>query len=154
MKNVIIALLISTLVSVTAFADGFRCESLDLTVTAYNQVQPELGTRNAAVMVVSDPNVQSDRKTIAVFKRSNSTLKNSSASYTGKVDHRYTGLSRRGESILSTKLGQLAYIQLFVDFKYGENLLNGEEARGVLSLIKRDNSRIYHEMVCKRYLKN
>lgn len=41
-----------SLVSSVAMADGFRCSGEGFRVKMYNQVQPELGTKNPAVLVV------------------------------------------------------------------------------------------------------
>ena len=55
MKFVLISIL--SLVSTIAMADGFRCQGSDFRVKLFNQVQPELGTRNPAVLVVSERGV-------------------------------------------------------------------------------------------------
>jgi len=75
MKAVLVVAALGLIAS-QAKADGFVCNALDtdLTVKVYNHVNPELGTRNPAIMVVSDPSVNAGRKTIARFTDANLTL--------------------------------------------------------------------------------
>jgi hypothetical protein len=62
MKSLFIALLLT--LSVNAFADGFKCEQLihTLKIKVYNNTQPTEGTRNPAVMVLSDSSVAFGKK--------------------------------------------------------------------------------------------
>lgn len=55
MKLVIITAL--SLVSSVAMADGFRCQGGDFRVKLYNETQPERGTRNPAVLIVSERSI-------------------------------------------------------------------------------------------------
>ena len=127
MKNAIV--LLATLLSTTAFADGFICESAEqnLKVHVYNQVQPELGTRSAAIMILSDTSVQAGRKTIATFSSTDALLTNDGASYTAKVDLRFNNSGRKGENIGGTKLGELKNVTLDVAFSYSEPVEAGAE---------------------------
>lgn len=138
-----------------ASASGFVCETLaqDLNVKVYNHTQASEGTRNGAIMILSDPTVSYGRKTIAKFK-SSSLLTGSASEYTAYVDLRYVDSSRKGENIGGTKLGQLDEIILNVDFSYAETLAAGDEVSGVLTLVKRNGDEITHDMSCVRYLKN
>ncbi len=138
-----------------AQADGFRCETVDgsLNVKVYNHTSPEAGTRNAAVMVLSDPSVAHGRKTIARFTDVNDTLSSSGALFTADVDLRFADSRRKGELILGTKLGQLDEVLVAIDFTYGA-LKAGEETDGAITLVKRDGTEIREDLVCVRYLKN
>jgi hypothetical protein len=140
--------------SYAAFGDGFICHSMDmeLGITVYNQVRRELGTRNAAVMILSDETVESPDKTIAVFR--DSTLSSKSLKYTAKVDMRFRESSRGGELIAGTKLAELRTVVLVVDFVYGKRLSAGDEVDAIAHLNKRDGEQISLDMVCSRYLKN
>ncbi len=140
-----------------AYADGFRCESRDgkLSVKVFNHVMAEDGTRNGAVMVVSDNDVQLGRKTIARFTDTKSTLSNSGALYEAKVDLRVSGSSRKGELIGGTKLGELKTLVLEIDFKYNRPIEDGEVVDGVLTLNKRNGEVAADlDLDCTRYLKN
>lgn len=154
MKNAILATVVA-LSSMTAFADGFVCSVNEeaLTIKVYNHTQPEEGTRNAAVMILSNQDVSFGRKTIATFD-SEGTLRNSGTVYVSKVDLRFSGSSRAGELIAGTKLGQLASIALLVDHNYSYPMEDGEETAGSVILTKRDGERIRLDAVCERYLKN
>ncbi len=155
MKHLVTAMIVMG-TSSFAMADGFKCETRDgdLVVKVYNHVQPEEGTRNGAVMVISDKNVQLGRKTIARFTDVNSTLKSKGALYMAKVDLRFADSRRKGELIGGTKLGQLANISLDVDFKYNRPLEDGEETTGELVLDKRNGDSITLDVDCVRYLKS
>lgn len=59
MTSILNSVLMAALVvsaSSAAMADGFRCEGEGLRVKLYNQVQPSLGTKNPAVLIVSENN--------------------------------------------------------------------------------------------------
>lgn len=153
MKNVILAFAMLAL-GAQAKADGFVCQTNDgaLNIRAFNKTQPEKGTRNAAVIVVSDATVAYGNKTIARFDADN-TAKNSGALYTGKVDLRYNDSSRKGELIGGTKLGELKIIKLGVDFSYAAPVEESAELDATLILIKRDGDVIELPTTCARYLK-
>ncbi len=143
------------LASVGAQADGFQCETLerDLNVKVFHNVQPSEGTRNVAVMVISDPAVQHGRKTIARFQQVNGTVANTGAAYHAKVDLRFSDSNAAGELISGTKLGQLATISLRVAFSYAYPVRKGETIPGALVLTKRDGQKIRRDVACVRYLK-
>lgn len=152
MKNVFLGLV---LVSSAALADGFKCESLDssLLVKVYNHTQPEAGTRNAAVMILSDANVGSGNKTIAKFD-GESTLVNSGARYVANVDLRFADSNRAGEYLMGTRLGELKKIKLDVDFSYAEPVEAGTEVSAKIIATKRNGVVLTEEATCVRYLKN
>lgn len=142
-----------------ASADGFVCQTEDsdlrpVSVKIYNHVQPSQGTRVSSVMVVSDPQIQAGNKTVAVFTSENGTLQSSGAKYTGKVDLRFVESRSKGELIGGTKLGYLKNIVLDVDFSYALPIVDGEEAQGTLTLIKRNGEELTSAVNCVRYLKN
>ena len=147
--------MISMMVAAPAMADGFVCTTLsgDLNVKLYNQTAPEAGTRNAAVMVLSDPAVSGGRKTIARFKSEN-TLSNAGSMYAAKVDLRFNDSNRAGEYIGGTRLGELKTILADIEFSYADPIAAGEETKGLLTLIKRNGAVIELDMSCERYLKN
>jgi hypothetical protein len=138
----------------SARADGWACanEADTLRVRVYNQVQPELGTRSAAVMVVSDPAVSHGRKTIARFTAGN-TLSNKGSVYVAKVDLRYADSRAKGELIAGTKLGFVETIKLNVLFNYSQPVAEGELVDGYVVITKRDGEIIREKMACERYLK-
>ncbi|MCX6119410.1 MAG: hypothetical protein NT027_17875 [Proteobacteria bacterium] len=141
-------------ISATSFADGFKCQTVDesLNVKVFNQTEPSEGTRNAAIMILSNPEVSFGRKTIATFE-ADGTLQNEAARYIAKVDQRFSGSNRDGELIGGTKLGQLAKVVLKIDFSYAAPIEDGEEASATVSLFKRNGDRINLDAVCTRYLK-
>jgi hypothetical protein len=152
---------IATFTSFGAQADGFRCLTTagDLKVSVYNMVDPSEGTRSPAKMIVSDPSISEGRKTIAKFSAANGTLEtshneSSGLRFEGIVDLRFSDLSRGGEYLLGTRLAEVDTIRLYVDFVYGDNLLDGDETRGAVTLIKRNGEISRHSATCTRYLKN
>jgi hypothetical protein len=155
MKNIIASLIVIA-ASATAQADGWVCSSdeSNLQVKVYNQTQPKLGTRNAAVMVISDAAVGAGRKTIARFEAAEGLVAQLGATYTGKVDLRFNNTGRKGELIGGTKLGEVALIHVLVDFSYEAPLAHGEETSAELLIVKRDGEEISETLTCARYLKN
>lgn len=156
MKKGIFALVISMASMTAAHADGFRCttEDKDLNIAVYNNTDPEAGTRNAAIMILSDPTIQYGRKTIAKFTDIKSTLSNQGAAFLAKVDLRVSESNRSGERILGTTLGQLATIALGVHFDYNHPILAGDMTTGRLVLTKRNGQQKAVAVECERYLKN
>jgi hypothetical protein len=147
--------------SLPALADGFLCEGkvTGIQTKLYNHTDPAVGTRTPAVLVLSNPQVQSDRKTIAVFSDQNRTLQYlGRGQYVAKVDLRYLDSGRQGENIAGTKLGELKSISLKVKFAYshaGTQIANSvDEIPGQIYYLKRNGELIDELAVCKRYRKN
>lgn len=155
MKTLLLSLIAIT-ASMNVHADGFQCvdQNKILGIKLYNHTEPTAGTRNAAIMVLSDLRVQAGRKTIAKFEDADSLLKNSAAYYQANVDLRYSNSNRAGENILGTKLGYIDTITVAVDFSYSEPTADGEFTKGKIVVLKRNGSKIVQSLVCKRYLKN
>jgi len=156
MKSLLSVALVSLFsVGFSAQADGFVCENLDstLSVKVYNHVKADEGTRNVAVMVLTDPQLQVGNRTIAVL-RAPKTLRSDRLTFSGRVDLRFSESSRKGELILGTKLGELKTVALTTDFSYALPLMHGEELDATLKLTKRNGDVIKEEMICNRYLKN
>lgn len=148
---------ISTLaaLSFNVGAEGFKCQAVDqpLVVKVFGSVSTP-ATRVAHIMVISDPTVSPGRQTIARFTKENGTLENEGATYVGNVDLRFSDTGRAGENIGGTKLGELDYVALAVDFSYTEPAVTGETRQGHLTLVKRNGQSIEIPMACRRYLKN
>ena len=150
-----LALIASLALAMTAKADGFKCTTNSgLNVQVYNNTDPYAGTRNGAVMVVSDSHISYGNKTIAKFTDLKVTLTSRSLLYVGNVDLRYSDSNRRGELIAGTKLGYVDRIQLSITFSYSSPQAIGTPAHAWLVVVKRDGTRIQDEAVCQRYLKN
>lgn len=152
----IIATLTLLATSQMAQASGYICEAEDgpLKVKIYNHTQPELGTRTAALMVLSDTDVGGGNKTIARFTDVEGNIASKSQTYTAKVDLRFNNSSRAGENILGTKLGQVKTVVVDVYHSYRSPVAHGDEVGAEITLIKRNGEKIVSDMVCTRYLKN
>lgn len=148
------------LFATAARADGFVCRGIDqpLTVRAYHHVQPEAGTRNAAVLIVSDDRLQRGNRTIAKFTdvKNKLTRRTGEMTYIGQVDLRVSESNRRGEYVGGTRLGELKTLVLTVDHNFGQISTRGALVRGWLTLNFRDTNRIdtVLDMECERYLKH
>src|SRR5665647_198611 len=119
MKTLISLLALS--LSTVALADGFKCEQREHAVNlqVYNKTQATAGTRNVAVMILSDATVAHGRKTIASFTADKSTVRSTGGtSYVAKVDLRVSESNRSGENVLGTKLGQIKEIRVNVAHSY------------------------------------
>ena len=156
MNKMILVMMAAMGFSSVAMADGFICDTIDGRYTAkvYNQTDASRGTRNGAILILSDNAVQQGRKTIASFDSEQTLADREGASYEANVDLRYTKSGRGGENFLGTKLGQLDSIRLNVAFYYDMPVKNGEDLDGQLIAVKRNGSKIRAQVYCTRYLKN
>jgi hypothetical protein len=156
------ALVLKTVLAVAAvtgtsvFADGFTCENLDenVRIHVYNKVNADEGTRNVAVMVVSDPSISAGKKTTAKFDADTQPVNNQGALYVAKVDLRFNNDNLKGRNFAGTKLGNVDTITLDVDFSYAQPIENGEQVDGQLIVAKRngtDDNKL--SVTCTRYLK-
>lgn len=151
-KVLLVAALV--LAASAAKADGFICETHDgvLKIKAFDQVQPELGTRNPAVLILSDNTVQYGRKTIATFA-SEQTLDGSAANYVARVDLRYNNSNTKGEYLLGTRLGELKTVAVDVEFSFASPVAKGRLLSGLITATKRNGQVIEQDLECTRYLK-
>lgn len=152
------AIVLALIAGQAAQADGFRCTGLTYkqTLTVYNNTQPKLGTRVAAIMISSDPSVRTPgRQTIATFKKVQGLLTSAATVYTADVDSRFTSVSRTGENIAGTKLGFLKSIKLSVNFSYAYSTpsYSGEKYTAVAKYYKESGEVKSENMVCERYVK-
>jgi hypothetical protein len=138
-----------------AFADGFDCQTADgsTNVKIYNHVQAENGTRNGAIMILSNTAVSGGSKTIARFTDINGRLGSRSSVYVADVDLRFNDSNQKGKLLLGTKLGFVNTITADLDFSYTTPVNAGEEVSGKLTIAKRDGNLIQANLVCTRYLK-
>lgn len=156
----IAALLIST----TALADGWECwtNSKDIAeyqrvrIKVYNNVMPEEGTRNVAVLVLSNPaySEEEGNRTIAEFE---APLLESeeSANYSVNVDDRFSSVRDNAKELIAgTELDQLQSIELDINFSYGAPIADGERTGADLTLTKEDGEQIFQKLLCQRHLKN
>jgi hypothetical protein len=154
-KTILFLSAVASLASSVAIADGFVCKSGDgLRIKMYNHVEPALGTRNGAIMILSDDSIQYGRKTIARFTDVKGTLSNSGASYEANVDLRLNDSGRKGELVLGTKLGELDRVYVDVAFSYAAPVSAQELLVGTVTATKRNGAIVEKALVCSRYLKN
>lgn len=154
MKNTLTLIALS-LLSSTAFADGFLCSTEEgLNVKVFNHSSASEGTRKVAKMIVSNEFVQAGNKTIATFSDVKGTVASYKQTYVANVDLRFKESNRKGELVGDTKLGELDLIILSVDFSYDQPVEKGIQLSGWLTLVKRDGEEFAYEATCTRYLKN
>lgn len=148
--------LTAALISTATLADGFKCvaHSSDTKVSVYNQTNPELGTRNPAVMVLSDAGVAHGNKTIAILRAPKTLTTEAGMKYIGRVDLRFKESNRKGEYLFGTRLGFVKNITLDVDFNYNRPVAFSEEVSGTVTVLKRNGEEIKDFVTCSRYLKN
>lgn len=153
MKALIIALV--ALAGTAAQADGFVCENAEqgIRVKVYDRTQAGQGTRNAAIMILSDMTVSNGHKTTATFNADDSLVTNKGATYTADVDLRFGSSDLKGRNIGGTKLGMLDTITLDVDYSFNAPVASGTELSGQLILAKRNGDSINLDVSCVRYLK-
>lgn len=150
--------LFGMIAATAAQADGFICEGQNtgLVFKMYNHTDADVGTRSAAIMIISDPSIAYGNKTIVKFTDAKNTLSSKNVVYTGKVDLRVIESSRKGENIAGTKLGELASIKASVHFNYSSDTpsMNGESFSGKASYAKRNGEILEERLSCQRYKKN
>jgi len=163
MRNKIKSLLIITafLATGSAFADGFVCNTADaqLKIALYNQVNPNEGTRNPSTLILSDNMVAAGRKTVARFTADSGNLfavhsgTAQGLAYVGNVDLRFNDTGRAGEYLMGTRLGEVDYVQIKLDFTYSMPQVSGAEVLGHFYVVKRSGDTLSSPVYCVRYLK-
>lgn len=141
------------LMSSTAFADGFVCYSTDgvLKVTVLNHVNPDIGTRTGAIMVVSDRTINAGKRTIATFTDEEGTVSSFGAEWTATVSE---DIAKKGRNIAGTKLGFVDKLIVDVDHSYSRPVEHGARVSGKLIVKKTDGASSSQDLSCFRYLKN
>lgn len=155
MKNLMVVALV--LISAPAFADGFVCQTRnsDLNVQVYNNTDSSKGTRNAAVLVLSDPEATAGNKTIARFTDVAGTLTSANSSFVADVDLRFKDQSKKSALVAGqVQLQDLDTVKLDVAFSYTQPLKAGDNVNGELTLDSRAGEHIVLDVLCQRYLKN
>lgn len=139
-----------------AMADGFICDTLDgqYTMKVYNHTSPSQGTRNGAILILSDNTIRTGRKTVATFDGENTLWDREGAVYVANVDLRYKNSGRAGENVLGTKLGMIDTIKLNIAFHYNSPVKAGQELDAQIVVTKRNGQKGKTAAVCSRYLKN
>jgi hypothetical protein len=152
----ILATLALAALSTAAHADGFNCQTADgsVNVKLYNNTDPSVGTRVAAIMVLSDPSISSGKKTIARFTDVNGTIESRGTTYVANVDLRFNDSSLKGRNFLGTKLNNVDTITADIFFSYNDPVAAGEEVKGSLRIARRSGASIQADLSCVRYLKN
>ena len=148
---------VSAVIGLAAHADGFVCENLDanVRVKVFNKVNADEGTRNAAIMVLSDPSISAGKKTTARFDADKALVNNQGSLYTAEVDLRFNDDNLKGRNFAGTKLGNVKYITLDVNFSYAQPVGTGTQVDGQMTVMKRNGSEDTHIAVtCIRYLKH
>jgi hypothetical protein len=153
MKTLLLTLVM--MMGASAFADGFLCQNLNqnLIIHVYDQTTPSTGTRDAAVMIVSDPTMSPGDRTTATFTAQNDLVSNVDATYIADVDLQSPGSDKGGRNIGGTKLADVQYIILAVDFSYSSPVPNGTVVDGDVTLNKRNGDENHIAVSCTRYLK-
>ena len=135
MKALVISVLV--LVSSNSFASGFKCSGQGYNVKLYNQVQPQLGTKNPAILVVSSEQAG----TIAVIQGSDldKAIGASTVSYSGMANGKANG--------------HFMHVELQV---VKQPVANGPFAGQHFALLtlNADNGNIQAKLACEVYLKN
>lgn len=160
MKIAVATMFIALALASVSKADGFICTTPDgdLNVKVFDHVHSYLGTRDAARMIVSNPQLEPDNRTIAVFSSEQGTLWSSTnrgeyLTYTGHVDLRFDNI-HKNQFILSQPVSNLYAVRLRIYFNYKKSQMrDGAPVFGALDLVTRSGRHVYSETSCTRYLK-
>lgn len=152
MKSILFAA--ALLASQAAWADGFVCSTTgnDLSIKVYDHTQAQLGTRNVAAMIVSDPTAAAGQKTIARFQGGEETLVSHSATFTATLDPSAEGTE--GTRLISgVQLDEVKTLTLDVYYDYNAPAPVGAEIGGELTLDTTKGT-IIRQVECTRYRKS
>ena len=133
-KFAVVMMIAGMATAAVAKADGFTCQgrSTGVNIKLFNHTDADAGTRSAAVLVLSNPAIQSPNKTIAKFTDANQTLAYKGyGKYEAKVDLRFNDSGRAGENIAqSNGLGCLfrSLALGIVGLLDGHNEVDGDDA--------------------------
>lgn len=150
-----LALVALVLSPVSAFADGFRCETPNdsLVIKIYNNTSAEIGTRVPAKVIVSDSRRNFGNKTIATFDGADGLIESDGAKYLVNVDGRFSGSDRGGEDIAGTKLRYLKTMNVRIAYNFSRPLEDGTRVSGNVVFTKTNGEKTFRQLVCARYLK-
>ena len=159
MKIAFLSLVLSLNLISLAHADGFVCTADDsgIKIKVYNQVEPNLGTRSPAVMIISDPTLVKSNQTLVTFS---SNLQNLSyrgkGLYSGQVQ--INAIQNKDALLAGTKLEQLNTIELEVVFSYNTDSTTLAKAvdmvPATLHYYKVSGEAASESATCFRYLKD
>jgi hypothetical protein len=152
LKNTLAVLVVGSLAQV-ARADGFVCDATheSLRIQVYNRTQASEGTRNVAVMVLSDPSKPRGQRTLLRFEADNDGLTNDGARYTATLLPRISPLL--DQQVQGIQLGNLHEVALKIDFSYRYPVGNDDLVAGVLELTQNNGDQLWVDLDCTRYLK-
>ena len=142
MKNILTTILAVAAISGTAFADGFRCESPEgVRAKVYNHTRPERGTKNLAVVVISD-----SYGTRYVARNSEMTreFERSRVHHFGRLEDRQDGV----------KDFVILDIRHTRDSRSLGDLADGENLDGRLTIFDEQTGTETYQLSCERYLKS
>jgi hypothetical protein len=135
-----------------ARADGFLCgtDDRELNITVYHDTQSDEGTRNMAVMILSDPDAPKSQQTLARFDESNAQLSTQGTNYDAQIENTE---SREAEVYVSSlPLSNIRSVDLNVAFSYSDPAPSNQTMPGVLT-IEATTGTITKDVSCVRYLK-
>jgi hypothetical protein len=140
-------------VATSARADGFVCNAVgeSLRVKVYNRTQPEEGTRNVAVMVISDPSKPVGQRTLQRFTADNDGVTNSGTRYSASLKPRLRPMM--DVQIGGVQVGQIQEVALNIDFSYRYPIGNEGLVAGTLEIYQVNGDQLWMDVDCTRYLK-
>lgn len=154
MMNQFLIVSLALLLSGPGFADGFVCKGAEETVTlaVYNSTSTP-ATRQAEIMVLSDPDFEYGSRTMAKFGRQDGALSNRGSRYVATINPRVRDSIRGNDLIAGLHVKDLSTLTLLVDFSYANPVDDGDELDAVLLLTPLSGNSVLVKMVCFRYLK-
>ena len=154
--KIAVLLLMITLTSASALADGFLCEArhTGIIIRVLNHTDSRSGTRRPRIMTLSDP-LQPALRYSAVFSDDHQTLSyQGRGNYLGRVDLRHSSPDLRANYIAGTRLQDLDWILLDLEFSYDPDslaLANAvPEIPGRIYYERRTHETLDEPVTCKR----
>ncbi len=138
--------------SQAAKADGFVCadESNTYGLKIYDNVTASFGTRNPAVMVISNGSQESGAKTLATFTPAQGGLQLSGGVYVVNLNFppAYT------QTFGGVKMSDIKELNVLINHNFNQVLAPGQKVPGSVSIVEKSGKFAVLKLVCKRYLKN
>ena len=136
----------------SAKADGFICVDQAGTygIKLYDNVQPSLGTRVPAVMVISSGSQTSGSKTLATFTPSEGNLNFMTGTYHAIANFP----SAYNELLGGVKMSQIKELDFSVNHNFNQILQPSQKVSAQLKIQDKNHNSTYVNFTCARYLKN
>ncbi len=138
--------------SQAAKADGFICadQSGQFGIKLYDNVQPKLGTRSPAILIITDGSKEAGGKTLASFTPDQGDLHLAYGSYHATANFP----SAYNQLLEGVKMSQIKELVFSVKHDFNRPLPANQKALAQLQIHDKSQNTTYVNFTCTRYLKD